>query len=145
MTVIVWDGTTLAADRQGVATEMRSIRTKIYRNDEREIVYGYTGDLARGLIVIDWYLKGADPNQFPKHQEGIDDSWGRLIVADKNGCRCYEDSPFPLPVEQQYMAWGSGRDYAMGALAMGADARKAVEIASKFCITCGLGVDAFDL
>lgn len=36
-------------------------------------------------------------------------------------------------------------DYRPGALAMGADARRAVEVASKHVHTCGLGVDAFEL
>jgi hypothetical protein len=36
---------------------------------------------------------------------------------------------------------GAGRDAAMGALRMGADAKTAVEVANELCTACGLGVD----
>ena len=43
------------------------------------------------------------------------------------------------------MVWGDGQEVAMGALAMGADAIKAVEITSKYCDSCGCGIDAYNL
>jgi hypothetical protein len=36
---------------------------------------------------------------------------------------------------------GAGRDAAMGAMRMGADAKRAVEIANELCVGSGLGVD----
>lgn len=39
----------------------------------------------------------------------------------------------PVLVDLPYFAIGSGAGYAMGAMAMGADARKAVEVACKLC------------
>lgn len=39
------------------------------------------------------------------------------------------------------MAWGSGRDYAMGAMARGANAKEAAEIAMRFDNGCGMGID----
>jgi len=44
-----------------------------------------------------------------------------------------------------FMAWGSGRDYAMGAMEMGADARRAVEVTNVHSTDCGFGVEAYDL
>jgi hypothetical protein len=41
------------------------------------------------------------------------------------------------------MAWGIGCDFALGAMAMGADAVQAVEITNKFSIHCGMGVDSY--
>jgi ATP-dependent protease HslVU (ClpYQ) peptidase subunit len=38
-------------------------------------------------------------------------------------------------------AIGSGADYAMGAMAVGADAKRAVEVTSDLYCRCGLGVD----
>lgn len=38
---------------------------------------------------------------------------------------------------------GSGHEVALGAMAMGADARRAVEIASALIVTCGDGVDVY--
>jgi ATP-dependent protease HslVU (ClpYQ) peptidase subunit len=48
-------------------------------------------------------------------------------------------------VEDPFMAWGSGRDFALGAMAMGATAREAVAVACRFNVYCGNGIDAFDL
>lgn len=45
------------------------------------------------------------------------------------------------PVVKAFHAIGSGRGEALGAMAMGADARRAVEIASRLNVGCGLGVD----
>lgn len=39
------------------------------------------------------------------------------------------------------ICYGEGRDFAYGALEMGANAIKAVEVASKYCISCGMGID----
>lgn len=41
--------------------------------------------------------------------------------------------------------FGSGRDFALGALAMGASAYEAVKAAITFDITCGIGVDTLTL
>jgi hypothetical protein len=89
------------------------------------------------------------------------DDWTRLIVVKVgNIVQCdacfgvgsrstsvffFERVPYPLIPDSLCCAWGSGAEYAMAAMAMGADARKAVEIAGRFSITCGLGVDAFDV
>lgn len=44
-------------------------------------------------------------------------------------------------MDMPFWAAGSGADYAMGAMAAGKDAKEAVEIACRFDINCGLGVD----
>ena len=44
-------------------------------------------------------------------------------------------------VEDQFAAWGSGRDFALTAMHLGKSAREAVEIACLFENGCGNGVD----
>lgn len=152
MSVIVWDGKTLAADRQGTTHEMRITEPKL-----RVLVFdphttpgpsvavcAWTGVSVYGQELAQWYFDGADKSKYPEFQKDKED-WCRLIVADTDGCRHYERTPYPLTVNDPYMAWGGGRDFAMGALAMGADARKAVEVTNLFSIGCGGGVDAYDL
>jgi hypothetical protein len=91
-------------------------------------------------MMARWYEAGADPADFPKCQEDKDD-WARLIVVADGRVMVYERHPIAFPVEDPFMAWGSGRDYAMGAMARGATAREAVEIAMRFDHHCGMGID----
>jgi hypothetical protein len=103
-----------------------------------------TGSECSGALMMQWYEEGANFSNYPANQTDKDD-WSRLVVVSPNGrVSCYEKYPVRIDVIQVPMAWGSGQDFALGALAMGADARKAVEIASQFSTDCGLGVEAFD-
>lgn len=143
MTVIAWDGKTLAADRQMTWAEMRSTVCKLRKLPNGEVL-GVTGNSARAVVVLKWYEDGADPEKWPQCQTEAD--YARLIVARPGGKLVYFDW---LPIEQiiidPFMAFGVGRDFALGALAMGATAVQAVEAASKHCNTCGMGVDAFEV
>lgn len=137
MTVIAWDGKTIAADRQVTTNDMRSSTTKLRRLPSGEVIAS-TGDVCLGRTLMDWYEGGADPAAYPKFQN---EEWARLIVVGANGLRYFERYPAAVLCEDQYIAFGSGRDFAMGAMAMGADARRAVEVASQFSTGCGLGCD----
>lgn len=101
--------------------------------------------MSTGQIMANWYEAGADLEKYPICQRDKDD-WSRLIVVKPRGLVVvYEQWPTGFHPEDKFLAFGSGRDYAMGAMAMGADARRAVEIASHFCTSCGMGVDALTL
>jgi len=145
MSVVVWDGKTLAADRRSVCADMISTAQKIWvkHGVDGMTVCACTGGLAEGILLTEWYHNGAIKSAWPKFQDDKDE-WCRLIVAKSGKCFFYEKQPVAIEVLDTFMAWGSGRDFAMGALAMGADARKAVVIASKYSTGCGNGVEAFD-
>jgi ATP-dependent protease HslVU (ClpYQ) peptidase subunit len=71
-----------------------------------------------------------------------DDVKATLVVIDRAGTlRRFENGPYPLTYHDEIFACGSGCDFAYGAMAMGADASRAVEVASEFDIYCGRGVD----
>lgn len=137
MTVIVWDGVTLAADKQCQSGEMVYETTKIAHTPNGEVM-AYAGPVAEGLAMMDWYAKGADPDLFPESQKGQD--WAVLVVAAKHGVKHFENVPVPVPSHGK-RAWGSGKDFAMGALQMGATAEQAVQAANAVCVSCGFGVD----
>jgi hypothetical protein len=141
MTVIAWDGRTLAADKMACCGDTAVTCTKIRRVDEK--LFAWCGGRGEGMALVEWYLAGADKDKYPEFQKS--DDWARLVVATASGVVFYEKVPEPQPCEDPYGAWGSGREVALGALAMGADARHAVEIASTHVHTCGLGVDVFEL
>lgn len=138
MTVIAWDGKTLAADKRADVGGTALTTTKIKKLESGEIV-AFTGSVSTGRILLDWYENGAEPEEWPESQNG--DDWARLIVASKGGVCFYEGHPVAVHCEDKFAAFGSGRDVALGALAMGADAIKAVEIASMFQSDCGNGCD----
>ena len=141
MSVVAWDGRTLAADKQATHASKICVCTKIRRLDTGEVL-AWTGAMGPGLAMAKWYENGADLEKWPKSQENKDD-WSRLIVASAAGVITYEQYPVALPCEDRFMAWGAGCDFAVGAMAYGASAESAVQIAIRFSDGCGCGIDVF--
>jgi ATP-dependent protease HslVU (ClpYQ) peptidase subunit len=142
MSIIAWDGKSIVADKMAVCCGMQSIITKLFKLDHWKVI-GVVGDLAQGLILIEWYKGGMDKDAWPEFQKGDDFTY--LIVADSKGVVFYEQQPIAVQIEDDFHAWGSGRDFAMAAMYMGADAKKAVEAACHFDVNCGNGIDEFVL
>jgi hypothetical protein len=144
MSVIVWDGKTLAADMQ-VSYGSTACKISKIRKLKDGTILATTGSECSGALMMQWYETGADFSKYPVCQSDKDD-WSRLVVVLPDGqVSCYEKYPVRIGVIQIPMAWGSGQDFALGALAMGADARKAVGIACQYSTDCGFGVEAFDI
>jgi ATP-dependent protease HslVU (ClpYQ) peptidase subunit len=140
MTIIVWDGKTLAADRQATCGNLARSMRKISRYGD--ILIGGAGTRSAVDAVMNWVLKGCVAQDFPKLSSVPAERDVSLWVINKNGTiRKFEDSPFPMVYDDNVFAEGSGRDFAYGAMAMGANAIQAVEIACRFDVTCGGGVD----
>ncbi len=124
MTTIVYRdgvmaGDTAATDRGCYCGEV----AKVFRND-RGTLFGFAGCLADLARALPWFNEGADGDP-PSFRE---DSEGLLVFADGraewlgcNGKRVF--------VTGRFFALGSGFKVAMGALAAGASAERAVEIA----------------
>lgn len=141
MSVIAWDGKTIAADKRAVSEGLQRTTTKLYIHNNS--VLGFVGSQAHGLALVDWYKNGADVTKYPEFQKTED--WTRLIVAEYCMCKTYEQTPYPLTVEDTRSAWGSGRDYALGAMYAGKNAEEAVRVASFYDINCGNGITIFNL
>lgn len=69
-----------------------------------------------------WNADGKDTN---------DGLWG-YVVAPNGTIYRYETRGFPYVIESEYVACGSGREYAMGAMAAGSGPEAAVKIAMLF-------------
>jgi len=139
MTVIAWDGDSLAADKASENCGMVLRVTKIRKLGSGEVI-AWCGKMENGLALARWYADGAEIDHWPSFQRT--DDWSRLIVANEEHVFFYEQEPERQFVDEPFCAWGSGRDFAIGAMAMGANAAKAIEIASKYNIFCGLGCDS---
>ena len=142
MSVVAWDGRTLAADSLAAAEDMRVRVRKIMRAPDGAVL-AWVGCHEVGLLLYQWYTNGAKPAEWPEAQKT--DSWARLLVATEEGLVEYEKHPVPQPVQTSYAAFGSGGAYAMGAMAMGATAVTAVEVAIEHCVSVGGPIDYFNV
>lgn len=142
MTVICWDGKTLASDRQSTTANMRRMTKKIYRLSDG--LLALTGGGIHGHELLAWFQGDRDVAKWPKLAG--DDS-ASVIHITKAGVLVYSGDlmPFGEPVLNPFIAFGSGRDYAMAAMHLGRTAAEAVEIASLFDVSCGMGVDTLEL
>lgn len=143
MTVIAWDGKTLAADkRMGFGTEFATV-TKIRRING--CLVGWAGEAALGKVLIEWFRNGCRPEDFPEGQRNTSRVGALLVIRPSGEIQHYAAEPFPLVVEDNFYALGSGSGFASAALYLGHDARRAVEVACALDMNCGNGIDTLTL
>lgn len=141
MTVIAWDGETLAADKRattggGIARTV----TKIERHGD--LLLGITGNWDVATELREWFKAGAEVATFPAKAR---EDGATLIVVTGCEIKTYSSGPYSMEIEAAQCAFGSGRDYAEAAMHLGHDAVKGVEIACHFQIDCGNGIDTLTL
>lgn len=141
MTVLAFDGRTLAADKQATNNGMKRTVTKIFRSGD--LVVGFTGAADQAMEMLDWVKSGRKVEAFPKSQR--DSNWCPTLVIDDGRILVYEQTPYPILIEDPVYAGGSGREYAIAAMYCGLDARRAVAVACNFDDGCGMGIDAIDV
>ncbi len=145
MTVVVWDGRTLATDL--AATDGRAMwstqKAWMCAVGDREVILSGAGPLQTILAMREWYKAGADHNTFPREQ--LSSQWCHFLVVTNHGLLRYENGVVPIEHGRKKCAFGEGKDFAYGALAMGADAQRAVEVANERSPHCGLGVATYQL
>jgi hypothetical protein len=153
MTVIAWDGRTLAVDSATTSGQVKQVCTKWRQTRKRGqvVVMAAYGALTQGLRLMDWYVAGADPEKYPASAD--QEEWAGLVVLVKRTGR----KPSLTLVEyeagertaggaiQGKQAWGSGREVALGAMHVGARAQQAAEAACDLIASCGGPVHAFTL
>lgn len=144
MTVIAWDGMSIAADKRAL-NEYRPITvTKLFRVPDGSAILAVSGELSYGMVLVGWYSAGADPEKWPHFQRDKDE-WVALICVKKDGLYRYERTPIPHKIHDPFYAVGSGRDYALAAMYLGKSAKEAVEVTNALSAACGNGVDVMSL
>lgn len=142
MTVIAWDGKTLAADKQSTCSGSPSKVTKIYRVPGGRV--GFAGNALNARALLEWFRAGRPPEAWPKLRGN--NHADALFIGDDGVVLGYSGiSPSPEIYEDQFVAMGAGRDYALAAMYLGHDARKAVEVACALDVFCGMGIDTLEL
>lgn len=136
MTTIVYCRGVMAADsRVTVETEAGGSRVfhceKLFRKTVKEgrrkvpVIIATAGESAPGLVFLDWYGSGKEPPQ--QLIDGDADFTCLILRAD--GLFEVDKYCRPERIIDPFYAVGSGAKAALGAMHMGAGARRAVEIA----------------
>ena len=143
MTVLAWDGSTLAADKLADQGGVKKSTTKIFKVNGH--LLGVSGNLSIGMELIAWWSNGANPEAYPPSNRSLDDGARLIAIGADKKVMVYEISPHPFQIEGDFCAFGCGSAPALAAMDCGADARRAVEIACKYDTGCGNGVDVLAL
>ena len=139
MSVVVWDGKSLAVDRGATDGFTMWELEKAWEIGD-EVVTG-VGPLDVILRLVTWYRGGCGADAFPRSAQDAE-----LIIASPVGLRRITSaSPTQINHGLNLCAFGAGRDFAYGALAMGATAEQAVKVACRFSVSCGHGAQVFHL
>lgn len=137
MSTIVYRDGILAGDSRAFSGSRTPIgaKIKIAELEDGVLVGVSTTQPGLGEAFIDWYATGCQPSERPDMgQQGFD---ALVIDADAN-VFFYNDSFMPSgPLLVDYIAIGSGAEYALGAMAAGKTAEEAVEIASGLDVWTG--------
>jgi len=158
MTVIVWNGKTMAADRRATMHGTTLTVQKIWRLEvvpgfEGEILWGASGKAWQVAEMLAWFRAGRPLDKFPASQRDEELFSDILVIErDERGLQPgryrvwhYQRGPEPFEVLSTPCAIGSGRDMALGAMHAGASAGQAVEICCEYESGCGEGVDLLTL
>ncbi len=143
MTIIVYDGDELCIDNAGIHEGTKVPMVKSWHvPGTGEIVTG-VGNAAQIAVMRDWYIRGAVAEDFPEDQRDAF-QWCELIVVSKRGLIRYENLPSPIVHGKNKVAFGVGKDFAYGALGMGATASQAAAVALKYAPDTGHGLATYN-
>lgn len=143
MTVIAWDGKTLAADKQNTNGMTRTVVTKIHRVGD--CLVAICGDASVGMEMLEWVRNGCNPENYPPHNRTPNEGSSVIVVKPDATVWKFENTPYPFKCEGRFLAFGCSDESALVAMDLGASAVKAVELASKYNNGCGMGIDSLEL
>lgn len=143
MTVIAFDGKTLAADKLACFGNTKGTVTKIFR--VFDCLVGTCGTLPIGMELLEWFRAGSEPKDYPVANRDGEKGASLIVVRPGGIVWKYESSPVPFRVEGKFCAFGCGDESALIAMELGCDARRAVELVIKYNIVCGNGIDTLEL
>lgn len=138
MTTIAWDGMVLAGDTLSIMGDnLKQSAQKIYRLPDGRM-YGGCGDLQDVLAVHAWLVTGGC-------KPPIDQNFSALVIDTLGNCAKLENRLIMMPVHAPYIALGSGRDFAIAAMALSQCAEDAVRLAAQFDVWTGDVVETLSL
>lgn len=153
MTIIAFDGETLATDRQVTQGEHKFVSDdKAWYSEtgpRGPCLISGVGPLAAILHRREWLIAGGDASDEEGYNKGKGATMLMIVRSSLDHSHrmfVYEDgSTIPRGADGCFDSFGSGAAYAKGAMAAGASATLAVKIANQYCLQCGLGVVAYNI
>lgn len=139
MTVIAYKAGILAADRLLDLGGVKTSVTKIFIM--RRHLVGAAGDGRACLDALEWFRLGRKASSWPVDKD-LD---VHLLTIDTQGRVRFFDCGSAEVIEEPFYAIGTGAPFALAAMSMGANARRAVSIASRWDTACGNGCDVLTL
>lgn len=143
MTVIAYDGKTLASDTLSVSGSMKGKARKLYeviQPDGTKLLLGIAGSYAACLGLVEWIRGGCDPEAAPE-DAAADELMGPsacVMAIDAAGqCWLYEGASAPMLERSGFWAIGSGAETAIAAMSLGKTAVEAVQLAIRISHGCG--------
>jgi hypothetical protein len=130
MTVIAWDGTTLAADTK-ISGHKRSTSSKLLEHEGWRL--GICGDWSNGTAMRQWFIDGRQKSEWKWSEDGTT----LVAISPEGEIFSFTKDPTPWRLTSEIEAWGSGTDFAMAAMHLGFDAKKAAQVAIELSDTCG--------
>lgn len=131
MTTCIWDMNRLYTDSLVSDYYIREIQKYRILKDGKykgNLVFG-AGDLYTLNLVWDWLENDVTEKPIIKDD---DDKFTSVMVTQYNELYIFDHKLCLVKVPNQRIVIGSGYEYVMGALAAGADARRAIEIACMY-------------
>lgn len=143
MTTIVWDGKTLAADRLVSAGGVRDGEvSKIVKRKKDGALAGGAGPATMVAAFHRWFLKG-EKGERPALRSG-DTNASCFIIRPDRTIDVHEELGW-FPLKAKTYAVGSGYELAYGAIALGAHAVEAIQVAMERDTGSGGAIDALEL
>lgn len=142
MTTIAFKGAVLAADRQcTTGTRRMRVKSKLRRLKNGGLAGG-CGDAVMLMQFYDWLDDELDelPKSWAEHEDMVDEI--EVLVAFPGGeIFLYNGAGYPVELDEQCYAIGSGSDYALAQMEAGKSAAQAVEYAQTRDSGTGFGVE----
>lgn len=123
MTTVIATRKGMAADKRGTGTAIFKL-TKAFRVNGNLI--GFCGNVENGLRFIDWRRSLGTRPEFST------DTDFEAIEVSPEGLIYWGSELTPVAIEDDFYAIGTGAQFALGALAMGASIHKAIQIAHRW-------------
>lgn len=142
MTCCAWDGASVAADTQGVSAGMVVRRDKIFQASGRVLMGAgsYHQIVSYWRRIKDMPLADVLALGYPDYDE--DKDYPGLLLVDSGNPHlawCIDGTVWARL--HGFYAIGSGREYAMAAMALGKSAKEAVELAARLDVNTGGDID----
>ena len=122
--------TTIVCNREGMCADKRVTGSTMFKTTKIQRVngslIGYCGNIEHCLKFVEWRR---NPDSKPEFSER---TWEALELTSDGRMLWWSIDLMPIEIEDDYYAIGSGADFALGAMAMGAKPQQAIKVAATY-------------